>query len=46
MPRLCYGLIILSKPENREYFMAGEIHNPDRPKSGGWGFFVLWAETA
>jgi hypothetical protein len=43
-PRLCYGLIILSKPENREYLMAREIHNPDRPKSGGWGCVVSWAE--
>ena len=35
-----YGLIILSKPENREYFMASEIHNPNRLKSGGWSFVV------
>jgi hypothetical protein len=44
MPRLCYGLIILSKPENREYLMAREIHNPDRLKSGGWGCDVSWVE--
>jgi len=42
--RLWYGLIILSKPENREHLMAREIQNPNRPKSGGWGFVVSWAE--
>jgi hypothetical protein len=46
MPRLCYGLIILSKPENREYLMASEIQSPNRPKSGGWGFVVSWEEVA
>jgi hypothetical protein len=25
VPRLCYGLSILSKPENREHLMASEI---------------------
>jgi hypothetical protein len=45
-PWLCYGLIILSKPENREYLMAREIQNPNRQKSGRWGFVVSWAEVA
>jgi hypothetical protein len=45
-PRLCYGLFILSKPKNREYLMAREIQNPNRLKSGGWGFVVSWVEVA
>jgi hypothetical protein len=46
MPRLCYGLSILTKPKNREYLMAREIQNPNRQKSGGWGFVVSWVEVA